>query len=37
MADESTDVTPSSATDPLKAKDLRSDILESLPGAATFP
>jgi hypothetical protein len=28
MADECTDVTPSSAIDPLKAKDLRADVLE---------
>ena len=29
MADECTDVTLSSATDPLKAKHLRADVLES--------
>jgi hypothetical protein len=28
MADECTDVTLSSAIDPLKAKDLRADVLE---------
>ena len=31
MGDECTDVTPSSATDPSKAKDLRADVLEIAP------
>jgi hypothetical protein len=36
MGEEYTDVTLSSATDPLKAKVLRADVLESIPGAATL-
>ncbi|MGO8731199.1 MAG: hypothetical protein ACLQVM_00195 [Terriglobia bacterium] len=36
MADECTDVAISSATDASKANDLRADVPEGLPGAATL-
>jgi len=36
MADECTDVRPSSASDPGNAKALRDDVLESLPFSGGF-